>query len=166
MKDDAVEYGALFRARYVDVLRFIERRVASPEDAAELAADVFRIAWQRFEPGAASRAWLFGIARNVVLEHYRKTGRRMAAARRYEAEFAVQLGSSQEVDGDHPVLDALARLPEHMQEVLWLRYWDGLEVAEIAQVLGVTQTNVRVRLHRARARIKPLVSSHVKEGGR
>ena len=66
-----MEYSALFRARYVDVLRFIERRVASPEDAAELAADVFRIAWQRFEPGEASRAWLFGIARNVVLEHYR-----------------------------------------------------------------------------------------------
>ena len=84
-----MEYSALFRARYVDVLRFIERRVASPEDAAELAADVFRIAWQRFEPGEASRAWLFGIARNVVLEHYRKTGRRMAATRRYEAEFAV-----------------------------------------------------------------------------
>ena len=99
MKEDAVEYSALFRARYVDVLRFIERRVASPEDAAELAADVFRIAWQRFEPGEASRAWLFGIARNVVLEHYRKTGRRMAATRRYEAEFAVALALSMQLGG-------------------------------------------------------------------
>lgn len=70
-----------------------------PEDAAELAADVFRIAWQRFEPGEASRAWLFGIARNVVLEHYRKTGRRMAATRRYEAEFAVALALSMQLGG-------------------------------------------------------------------
>ncbi|MFV0372942.1 RNA polymerase sigma factor [Microbacterium sp.] len=159
MNENVEQYRALFLSSYNTILRFVERRVSAREDAAELAADVFRIAWQKYDPGQAnSRSWLFTIARNVVLEHYRRTARRNAATQRLIE--ATELAGAPFMDDDgteHPVIAALQQLPERMQEVLRLRYWDELEIGEIATVLGISQGATRVQLHRARARIRELL---------
>lgn len=156
------QFSAFFRTHYNAIVRYVERRVAQTEDAAELVADVFRIAWQRFEPGsAASRAWLFQVAHNVVLDHYRRTGRQRALIAKVTDEVASQPRHVPAlVEPDNPVLVALENLDEPVREVLRLRYWEELSVAEIATVLQLSSGAVRVRLHRARQQLKPMLTSH------
>ncbi|MFT4229477.1 MAG: sigma-70 family RNA polymerase sigma factor [Microbacterium sp.] len=163
MSENAESFGVLFRGLYNDVLRFMERRVADREDAAELAADVFRVAWQKYDPQQeTSRSWLFAVARNTILDYYRRTGRRDAATQRLIAQTATDQGGRDPAEGDdHPVTEALALLPEHMQEILRLRYWEGLDIGEIATVLGITTPTARVRLHRARSRVRELLPAYL-----
>lgn len=153
------EFSAYFRRYYNAVVRYVERRVGQPEDAAELVADVFRVAWLRFDP-TASRAWLFQVAHNVVLDHYRRTGRQRALIARVVDDTATQAAPlPSPIEPENPVLVALEELDEAAREVLRLRYWEELSVAEIATVLQISAGAVRVRLHRARHQLKPLLSS-------
>lgn len=154
------QFSAFFRAHYNAIVRYVERRVAQPEDAAELVADVFRIAWQRFDPAsAASRAWLFQVAHNVVLDHYRRSGRQRALITKLSDEVASQWRVPAPLEPENPILAALERLDEPVREVLRLRYWEELGVAEIATVLQLSPGAVRVRLHRARQQLKPLLTT-------
>lgn len=163
MEEESASFSMLFHASYNDILRFMQRRVSLREDAVELAADVFRVAWQKQDPlSGNSRSWLFAIARNVLLDYYRRAARRDAATQRLIDE--VTITGALVVSGDeaeHPVLDALSQLPEPMQEVLRLRYWEELDVGEIATVLGISTATARVRLHRARSRVRELLPTYL-----
>lgn len=167
MSENVESFTACFRAFYNDILRFIERRVSDREDAAELTGDVFRVAWQKYEPRhETSRSWLFAVARNVVLDHYRRTGRRDAATLRLIAQTPRDtLTSGPAEHSDSPVADALARLPEDAQEILRLRYWEDLDITEIGAILGISTPTARVRLHRARTRIRELLPAHLARKG-
>ncbi|MCW5952151.1 MAG: sigma-70 family RNA polymerase sigma factor, partial [Propionibacteriaceae bacterium] len=114
------EFSAYFRRYYNAVVRYVERRVAQPEDAAELVADVFRVAWLRFDPAnAASRAWLFRVAHNMVLDHYRRTGRQRALIARVVDDTASQAAPlPSPIERENPVLVALEGLDEPAREVL------------------------------------------------
>jgi len=161
-------FAALFRAHYIEVQRFLERRVADREDAAELAADVFRVAWQRFDPGAPlGRAWLFAVARNVLGDHYRRVQRRRDSEQgiRDAAALDAQPTASVAPDDDHPVRRALDTLAPEVQDLLRLRYWEQLDIAEIAEVLGLSPATTRVRLHRARARLRAALPPRTAQKG-
>ena len=154
------QFSAYFRTHYDAIVRYVERRVPQREDAAELVADVFRIAWQRFEPAnSASRAWLFRVAHNVVLDHYRRHGRQRALIARVADDAATQPLPTPWAEPENPVLTALEQLDEPAREVLRLRYWEELSVAEIATVLQLSSGAVRVRLHRARQQLKPALTT-------
>jgi RNA polymerase sigma factor (sigma-70 family) len=167
MSENVESFSTFFHAFYNDILRFIERRVSDREDAAELAGDVFRVAWQKYEPRhETSRSWLFAVARNVVLNHYRRTGRRDAATQRLIAQTGHDtLISNPEEHRDSPVAESLSLLPEEAQEILRLRYWDDLNISEIAAILGISTPTARVRLHRARTRIRELLPTHLARKG-
>ncbi len=153
-------FRALFVAAHPDVLRFVARR-AHPSHAEDVVADAFTAAWRRFDevpprPDEA-RAWLFGIARNCLLNTARSQGRRDALAVRV-AQRADVLATP---DGDPDVvaerLDLAAawrRLPETDQEALSLTVFDDLTSAQAARVLGTTPTAYRLRLMRARRALR------------
>lgn len=152
------EFSAFFQTHYNAVTRYVESRVAQREDAAELVADVFRVAWQRFDPGC-SRAWLIQVAHNVVLDYYRRNGRRQALISRVADDAASEARQWPGLtEPENPVLAALERLNEPAREVLRLRYWEELSIAEIAEVLGLSGPAVRVRLYRARKQLEPLLT--------
>lgn len=151
------QFSAYFRAHYNAIVRYVERRVGQREDAAELVADVFRIAWQRFDP-TASRAWLFQVAHNVVLDHYRRNGRQRALVARVAGEAATQPPQAWP-EPENPVLAALEQVDEPTRELLRLRYWEELSVSEIGTVLQLSSGAVRVRLHRARQQLKPMLTT-------
>ncbi len=64
---------------------------------------------------------------------------------------------------EDPVIEALATIPSIDQEILTLTSWDGLKPHEIATVLGLSPNVVRVRLHRARARLRKALSAQADE---
>ena len=140
---------AVHRDSYPRVYRFVRRRVESTELAEELAADVFRVVWQKW--GDAPRpdiAWMFTVARNLIGNAYRSRDRLLALQTKLRA--SAELGSGAESE-DLAVHDALAALRESERDILQMAYWDELSTAEIAGVLGCSESAAKVRLHRARA---------------
>jgi RNA polymerase sigma factor (sigma-70 family) len=161
---DAEALEAFYREHVEAVQRFIARRVASPETAADLTADVFLAAMRaasRYTPERGSpRSWLFGIARHRIADDYR------AAAKESRVQTAIvgsELLDTDDLGRIHERLDAeatarqlyesLAAIPEPERAVLELVALDDLSVAEAAATLEISTVAARVRLHRARRRL-------------
>lgn len=162
----AEAFDAIYRAHYDDLLRYALRRTCEPADAADVVAEVMTIAWRRradLPPSAQCRLWLFGVARNVLANQRRGELRRSHLARRLRQELDTSVETSR--TGDSPVLDALATLSARDQEVLALTAWEGLRPEEIAVVLDCSPVAARVRLHRARHRLRNVLegSNHNRE---
>lgn len=147
----AAAFERVFRADHAALVAFCFRRVGDREVAEDLTAETFRIAWSRWdEPRGSDRAWLFGVARNLIGNEYR----RRSAHPSFRLEDAHDTGLRDgRTDQDFSAVEVLAALdtlrPAH-QEVLRLTYWDGLSAAETAEHLGTTVAAVWVRLSRAR----------------
>jgi RNA polymerase sigma-70 factor (ECF subfamily) len=156
-----VRFRALYAQAYADVLRFAQRRVHRSH-AEDVTADAFLVAWRRLDDAPNkpddARAWLFGIARNCLLNTIRGQGRRDALAVRI-AETVPSAGAADELNAD-PVeqrLDLAAawrRLSETDQEALSLTVFEDLSSPQAARVLGITATAYRLRLLRARRALR------------
>ena len=155
----AADFEDLFRRTRIDLLRYLTRRARSPEEAADLLAETYLVAWRRLEAipaGDEARLWLFGVARNLL----KKGASRSRTAELLVDRLAVELRAAQQVgeaateDRTHVVRSALAQLGEVDREILMLTAWEGLAPGQIAGVVGMSANRVRVRLHRARARLK------------
>ncbi len=166
----------VFAANHGDVVRFAQRRTG-PERAEDIAAETFLVVWRRIEevpvdPGDA-RAWLFGVARNCLLNDRRSERRRDGLAVRL-AEHPAPTGPHDPADVVAPRLDlttAWRRLSDDDQEVLALAVFEQLSAQQAAVVLGTSAGAVRVRLSRARARLRthlesPHLSAHSPEVSR
>jgi len=167
---DPVALEAFYR-RHIDAVgRFVARRVDDPHTAADLTADVFlgaidSAASYRGGPGGA-RAWLYGVARNVVAEERRRSAREWQASRRIAghrllepddvARLVEQLDAQARARHTY---QAVTKLPERDRAVVELVSVDGLTIAEAAEVLGLRPVSVRVRLHRARRRLRDLLDA-------
>lgn len=152
MSGEAAEFEALFLGTRAPLLGYLTRR-ASPDDAADLLADVYLVAWRRradLPQDDERRLWLFGVARRLLAEHHRLVGRRWDAER--EAGVLAQDRTGDDARGD-AVRSALRSLGDLDRELVTLTAWEGLTPAEAARVVGITGGTARVRLHRARARL-------------
>lgn len=140
---------AVHKESYPRVYRFVRRRVESAELAEELAADVFRVVWQKWgdEP-RTDIAWLLTVARNLIGNAYRSRDRALALQEKLRTAAELPSGAESE---DPQVHDALAALRDSERDILQLAYWDELTLAEIAGVLQCSESAAKVRLHRARA---------------
>ena len=150
----AERFEELFRRHHPAVTAYARRRAAG-DAADDVVASTFRVAWRRLdEVPAEALPWLLAVARNVIATQDRGS-RRLGALRR-------RLGHARSGTAPPPavheaaglVTAALARLPESDREAITLIAWDGLRPAEAAAVLGQTPTAFRVRLHRARCRLR------------
>ncbi|MFI2362770.1 RNA polymerase sigma factor [Promicromonospora sp. NPDC019610] len=152
--DREARFTALFESTHRALLAYAVRRVAEPADAADVVAETFLVAWRRIDDvpgGADARPWMFGVARRVLANARRGDRRRLALADRLRAHLADVVDAPSGPGTD--VERALARLSGDDQELLRLVAWEGLGREEIAVVLGISRTAVRVRLHRARRRL-------------
>ncbi|MDO5097258.1 MAG: sigma-70 family RNA polymerase sigma factor [Corynebacterium sp.] len=152
--DRRATFIATYNDDYPQVLAYLRRR-SDYDHAAELAAEVFLRAWSKWEDAAdPPLPWLYGIARNVLLEFYRKREQDQKLHRKAAAcNTVIALSAVDAVVSRLDVLSALHELPESDQEVLTLHTWESLSPKEIAQVLHISPENARVRLHRARQRL-------------
>ncbi len=163
MSEREARFTRLFDQHNHDILGYLARRVGQPEDAADLLSDVFLIAWRRLDevpPGEHARLWLFGVARKAVLNHHRGAFRRQKLANRLSQHLPAPAAPRPEVV-DADLGRALRRLSTLDREVLTLTVWEGLTPEEVGRILEVPAGTVRVRLHRARARLRRLLQAAV-----
>jgi RNA polymerase sigma-70 factor (ECF subfamily) len=147
---------ALIRRYHEPVTRFF--RTKAFEHAQDLAQRTFlglAEARDRFSGESSVRAFLFGIARNVLFEFYRSKKRHGAEAPDFAAESLVDLApgvSTQAAERSEMrvLLQALQRIPADLQSLLELHYWEGLSVDELAAAFQIAPGTVKSRMHRAR----------------
>jgi len=171
MNDDAELFGAWTRGDRKAGQAIIERHYDAVErffrcKAADRADDLVQQTFLRCAEAAASfravdtfRAFMFGIARNVLLEHIRGRMRDRHEAPDFETCSIVDLmpGPATQVAQDaerRELVLALQRVPLDLQILLELYYWEELSVDELAQCMAVPAGTIKSRLHRARQLLK------------
>ena len=162
---DPDAFERFYREHVEAVQRFVARRVDDPYLAADLTADVFVAAIEsagsyrrgRGEP----RAWLYGIARNVVADERRRNAKELRTAARVRGRELLDdddlAALHERIDREstaRALYEELSRLPAGERAVLELVALDGLSVGEAGQALGIGGVAARVRLHRARRRLR------------
>ena len=152
VRDGAGEtLGVLFDRYHAPLFSFYCKLTGDRALSDDLVQEVFlRILRYRrsYHPGTPFRAWIYQIARNARIDHFRKT--------RPQATFdpamlppVLPADSAQEQQEAALLHTALQRLPEEKREVLVLSRFQELKCEEIARLVGCEVTTVRVRIHRA-----------------
>ena len=150
-----------------DLLRYFLRRVSSPEDAADLLAESFYVAWRRKSrlPVDASeqQMWMFGIAHNVLRNGMRAARRQAALAAELRETLALSPEAVHDSGGEERerVRDALATLPADQAELVRLIHWEGFTVIEAARILSVRESTARGRYQRARLTLRVSLAESV-----
>lgn len=159
----AARFRSLYAECFDPLLGYALRRAASAEDAADVVADTFLVAWRRIEEvprGESARLWLYGVARRTLANQRRSAQRRTALGDRLRRDLAAAIPDHADaVVRTSTVTAAVAALPEKDREVVYLSVWEGLEPRQIAVVLGVSSLSVRTRRTRIRARLRGVLGN-------
>ena len=152
-------FERLYRGSRDDVYAYVAGLVRDRAAAEEVTATAFERAYRkrsRFDRRRGEpRAWLFGIARNAALDELRRRGRQAELAAEPEDLAAVPAVESAEQSERRLALNAaLATLAPRDRELIALKYFAGLANAEIASVLGISESNAGTKLHRAMTRLR------------
>lgn len=149
-------FRALYEETYSRILSYALRRAESPQDAADLVAETFLVAWRRFAevpPGDEALLWLYGVAHRLLANQRRGHQRRLALAERLKAELAGSpIWHDRAPDDLAPLARAWRRLRPQDRNLLGLLVWEGLAPEHLRRVLGCSRGALKVRLHRARRR--------------
>jgi len=149
---------------------YAARRVGSTL-ARDIVAETFRVAWEQRDQYDANlggeRAWLFGIATNLIRRHWRAEERRLrvqARAVRIETDYGDPLlPVDDRIDASRRfdrLIDAVGSLDPEDRDLLVLVAWEQMTSREVAEVLGIPAGTVRSRLKRIRVRL----AAGVREG--
>jgi RNA polymerase sigma factor (sigma-70 family) len=157
---DGRAFDELFRAAAGDVhgyaLSLLGERAAA-EDVTSLAFErLFRARRRLDSRRGSARALLFTIARNAALDELRRRRRAPLASEAagiLAAEPVVAPGA-EDVERRESVRGALAALPIREREIVLLKFHGQLTNAELAQALGISESNAGTRLHRALAKLR------------
>ncbi|MBT0566678.1 RNA polymerase sigma factor [Williamsia sp. CHRR-6] len=152
---------------------YVARRVGATI-ADDIVAESFLILWRERagQPcdADAARAWLFGVATNLVRRHARDEERRLRAGiRDHRAESPPEDDfdrATAELDSRAlagPLRRMLADLPTNQRDVLMLVAWGDLTPSMAAAALSIPEATARSRLHRARNRIKSSLNTYLKD---
>jgi RNA polymerase sigma factor (sigma-70 family) len=162
-------FAALFDDHAPGLWRYLARQV-EPAQAEDLVAETFLTAWSargdyRTERGTA-RAWLFGIAVNLLRRHHRVQTQQHRMSQRLsghslpvdqaEDRVAERLDARARLAG---LAAAIAALPDRDRDVLLLNSLGGLDTREIAAALGIPEGTVRSRLHRVRHGLRTIADT-------
>jgi RNA polymerase sigma-70 factor (ECF subfamily) len=178
------EAGALeqlISATYADVYALARRMLSDPEEAADATQEVFVRVMRSvigFRGDSAFGTWLHRVTVNVCLTMLRKRARaREAGLVAGYTPFALPddetalatAGPSPDDRAETADLiarseAALATLPEEARTVVVLRDIEGLSTKEVAELLGVSESVVKVRLHRAHAKLRSLLLGNAPVG--
>lgn len=158
-------FEVFYRQHVESIQRFVARRVGDRDRAADLTAEVFLAAIgaaHRYRPRRGSPgAWLHGIARTVLAADRRRSGRERAREERLRGSALLDEDDAALIDARidavaqlRALYRAMDRLSEPERAVLEHVALDELSLTEAAAAAGVRPVTARVRLHRARRKLR------------
>ena len=149
------QFAKLYDKYIEKIYRFIFLKVNSQEIAEDLTSEVFTRGWESFKQEKCDiknpQAFLYQIARNLVVDHYRQKGQAQlisvdAVPLIEGIDLEEKIIQKSEVND---VKAALAHINEDYKEIIIWYYLDELSVPEIAKILNKSEEAVRVQIHRA-----------------
>jgi RNA polymerase sigma-70 factor (ECF subfamily) len=166
-QDDRAAFAEIYDRHYAAIYRYIFYRVPTETIAEDLASEVFVRLVEKIEGftyrGHPLRAWLYTIARNLVHDHHRRSGRtdhvpldeRLAlAAGTPDPESVADSALNQE-----RLAEALDCLTEDQRQVVILRFLEGLDCKTVAQVVDKSYGAVKALQHRGLAALRRVFES-------
>lgn len=155
---------AMFRPlydRYFEpIFRFIYRRTADEELAGDLCSQVFLKAMQKIDTyyfrGVPFSSWLFKIAANEVSQYYRQSQKTRVVSTE-ETDLSDMIDTMEEPDNEIyrlNLIKVLDTLEERDMQLIEMRFFEQRPFKEIADILGMTESNAKVKTYRILERLK------------
>jgi len=149
---------------YIDkIYRFIYFKVSNVSDAEDLTSQTFLKIWQlvlegKIKGGQSFQAFLYKVARNIVIDSYRISRKREGTVSLDEAMNIADAHTVEQEVGEkmekEEIEARLKKLKREYQEVIILHYLNELSIKEIADILDKKKGNIRVMIHRALKALK------------
>lgn len=153
-----IDFDALYRSSRDDIYAYVATMLRDRAAAEDVTAVAFERAMRKqrsYRPGSGTeRAWLFGIARNAALDELRRR-KRTAALVTDPEDLSQRPPADDETGLDRAtVRAALEALAPRERELIALKFHGGLSNAELARVLGVSESNAGTLLHRTMQQLR------------
>ncbi len=136
-----------------DVLRYLAKNIKDGEVAKDILQDTFVSLWENKEKVEPSKIknWLFTVAHNNMLKLFRYNKIR-------QNSFIEENSSESNLENTQLIDQLLKQLPDRMRQCLMLKDWEGFSIKEIAEILDISEENVKVNIFRAKVKLKELKS--------
>jgi RNA polymerase sigma-70 factor (ECF subfamily) len=157
---DSVAFSELYDLHYRRVYSYIYYRVGSQELAEDLAADVFVRGWQAIGSydyrGVPLAAWLLRIARNRVIDHFRRSGKRETVELE-DQHVDLQADPVSEVENrllQEDLVRQMRSLTGDQRDVIVLKFFQGMSNTEVSSILGKPEGAIKSLQHRGLAALR------------
>lgn len=163
LQGDKKAYAMLIERYQHFVFTLVIRMTGNHEDAEEITQDVFVKAYNSlagYSGGSKFSTWLYTIARNTTLSHMRK--RKIIATSDEELKITDR-STEQALDRKNNkalINAAIKQLEPSEAQILTLFYLHEQTIDEIAQILDITKSNIKVKLHRGRKKLKEILDKN------
>jgi len=160
-------YAIIYDQYHQQIYRFILFKVSSRQVAEDITADVFLKTWEYITGSDKTieniQALLYSIARNAVIDYYR------TKSEHYGLDDTIQAVDQKSEDHTHEIdvkqdvnqlVNQMSKLSDEYNEIITLHYVEDFSIREVAEILGKTENNVRVTLHRALKSLKKIVEDN------
>ncbi len=160
---DPAKFRPLYERYFETIFHFIYNRTLDESLSADLCSTVFLKALQQLHKytfkGVPFSAWLYRIAANEVAQHYRRTTkRRVIALETHHLHQLIEPGAARDKE---PIIQALIQAFEEMRpqdvELIEMRFFEERPFKEIADILGITESNAKMRTYRVLERMRKIL---------
>ena len=153
------DFAPLYEHYKTPIQNFFSYRLTDPIAAEELTSTVFEKALKGIDnfqwQGVSFSAWLFRIARNTLIDHYREQGK--SSEKVSQLDHSIDIPSKEKSIPDQIetkfaeelLYEILSELPTREQEIIYMKFFDGYTNRLIAQLTGISETNVGTIVYRA-----------------
>ena len=150
------EYNDCVNQHADNVYRFIVKNLRHEEDARDVVQSAFEKLWRHREEvdSAKIKSYLFTVAYNQMIDHIRKA-KKVYLKEEFREDSRV---TNRESNNAKAILqEALARLNETQRSLVMLKDYEGYSYEEIGQIMSLSESQVKVYLHRARLQLKEYI---------
>jgi RNA polymerase sigma-70 factor (ECF subfamily) len=152
------KFKKIYDKNVESIYRFVFLKVSKKETAEDLTSETFKKGWEVFKENPNMdnpRAYLYKIARNGVIDHYRTKKQHLSPD---DLQLEDDHKNIQEIASQNQqvekIKEAMKSLKDNYQDIIIYRYLEELEISEIAQILDKSEGAVRVTIHRATEALK------------
>lgn len=149
----------------IQVVMHIVYNIEIAEDLTQEAFERFYVKNMTFPAAEDAKYWLIRVAKNLALNHVRRNKREIEMVEKAKQNPSASIEmrdaaqAAVEAEERRAVRNAIESLPENLRLVIQLKEYSGLDYKAIAKVLGISETNVKVRVYRARKRLEEALST-------
>ena len=160
------DFRKVYDANYTLLMQVVMHIVYNQEIAEDLVQEAFERFYVKnisFPTMDEAKYWLLRVSKNLALNHIRRNKREIQLVEKVKklpGETVNFFDSSKAVIEEEErrnVREAVNSLPENLRSVIQLKEYSGLDYKAIGKVLGISETNVKVRVHRARKKLEEIL---------